>query len=103
MSYRAFKRLLGETSLERKCRFLFGAAGLLLITASFYFYAYQTEHLAYDQIATACRLLVMPSVEDYHLERWLDDGKGKLGKFRQARLEAAKLMEERTGRHQYRL
>ena len=25
MSYRAFKRLLGETSLERKCRFLFGA------------------------------------------------------------------------------
>ena len=26
MSYRAFKRLLGETSLERKCRFLFGTA-----------------------------------------------------------------------------
>ena len=32
MSYRAFKRLLGETSLERKCRFLFGAGTLLLIT-----------------------------------------------------------------------
>ena len=29
MSYRAFKRLLGETSLERKCRFLFGAFILL--------------------------------------------------------------------------
>ena len=58
MSYRAFKRLLGETSLERKCRFLFGAFILLLITASFWLYARQTEHLAYDQIRTACRLLV---------------------------------------------
>ena len=32
MSYRTIKRLLGETSLERKCRFLFGGALLLLIT-----------------------------------------------------------------------
>ena len=44
MSYRAFKRLLGETSLERKCRFLFGAFILLLITSSFWLYARQTEH-----------------------------------------------------------
>src|SRR5947207_13408941 len=58
MSYRAFKRLLGETSLERKCRFFFGAFILLLITGSFWLYARQTEHLAYDQIPTACRLLV---------------------------------------------
>ncbi len=58
MSYRAFKRLLGETSLERKCRFLFGAFILLLITASFWLYARQTEYLAYDQITTTCRLLV---------------------------------------------
>src|SRR3954470_18339877 len=58
MSYRAFKRLLGETSLERKCRFLFGGFILLLITGSFWLYARQTEHLAYDQITTACRLLV---------------------------------------------
>ena len=36
MSYRAFKRLLGETSLERKCRFLFGAFILLLIAGSFW-------------------------------------------------------------------
>src|SRR5688572_8559427 len=57
MSYRAFKRLLGETSLERKCRFLFGAGILLLITLSFWFYAYQTEYLAYDQATTTCRLL----------------------------------------------
>lgn len=45
MSYRAFKHLLGETSLERKCRFLFGGFIVLLITASFFLYARQTEGL----------------------------------------------------------
>src|SRR5436305_11956221 len=63
MSYRAFKRLLGETSLERKCRFLFGAFILLLITGSFWLYARQTEHLAYAQIETTCRLLVIQIVD----------------------------------------
>ena len=63
MSYRAFKRLLGETSLERKCRFLFGGFILLLISASFSLYAYQTEHLAYEQIPTTCRLLVNQIVD----------------------------------------
>src|SRR3954468_24480914 len=58
MSYRALKRLLGETSLERKCRFLFGGFILLLISGSFWLYAWQTETLAYRQIPTACRLLV---------------------------------------------
>jgi signal transduction histidine kinase len=57
MSYRAFKHLLGETSLERKCRFLLGAVALLLITASFWWYAGQTEHLAYEQTRTTGRLL----------------------------------------------
>ncbi len=37
MSYQSFKRVMGETSLERKCRFLFGACLLLLITGSFLF------------------------------------------------------------------
>ena len=63
MSYRAFKRLLGETSLERKCRFLFGAFILLLITSSFWLYARQTESLAYDQLTTTCRLLVIQIVD----------------------------------------
>ncbi len=63
MSYKAFKRLLGETSLERKCRFLFSGFILLLISASFSLYAYQTEHLAYEQIPTTCRLLVKQIVD----------------------------------------
>ncbi|MCI0682924.1 MAG: ATP-binding protein [Gemmataceae bacterium] len=66
MSYRAFKRLLGETSLERKCRFLFGAGILLLITLSFWFYAYQTEDLAYGQATVTCRLLVAPILAQEH-------------------------------------
>jgi signal transduction histidine kinase len=75
MSYRAFKRLLGETSLERKCRFLFGAGILVLITASFWFYASQTEHLAKNQTTTTCRLLIYPCIAKEHLgklgsERW---------------------------------
>jgi signal transduction histidine kinase len=48
MSYRSIKRLLGETSLERKCRFLFGAATLLLISGSLGWYAWNTEDLVAD-------------------------------------------------------
>lgn len=68
MSYRAFKHLLGETSLERKCRFLFGAGTLLLITGSFWLYAFQTESLAYKQIESTGRLLVNPIILGLHLE-----------------------------------
>jgi signal transduction histidine kinase len=63
MSYRAFKRLIGETNLERKCRWLFGGCILVLLTGSFYLYHKQTESLAYDQIKTACRVLVNEIVE----------------------------------------
>src|SRR5579884_1533937 len=67
MSYRAFKRLLGEYRLERKCRFLFGFFIVLLLTGSFWLYAWQTESLAYDQIKTACRLTVVNEIVSRHL------------------------------------
>jgi len=66
MSYRAFKHLLGETSLERKCRFLLGGGILGLITASFWWFAFQTEHLAYNQTLTTGRLLINPIVAKEH-------------------------------------
>jgi signal transduction histidine kinase len=69
MSYRAFKRLLGETSLERKCRFLFGAGILVLITTSFGLYASRTEHLAYEQTMPMGRLLVNWLITRQHLQR----------------------------------
>src|SRR5438105_12855994 len=73
MSYRALKRLLGETSLERKCRFLFGAFILLLISSSFWLYAHQTEDLAYEQIPTACRLLVHPILAKKHADKGIQE------------------------------
>src|SRR5947209_13682459 len=67
MSYRAFKRLLGETSLERKCRFLFGIGVLVLLTLSLWLYAYLTESLAYAQAIETCRMLVAPALMEKHL------------------------------------
>ncbi len=58
MSYRSIKRVLGETSLERKCRLLFGACLFLLITASFWLYSFQTEWIVNDQNRNTGRLLV---------------------------------------------
>ena len=73
MSYRAFKRLLGETSLERKCRFLFGAGTLLLITTIFWWYARRTEALAYEQTATTCRLLTYHILRQAHQRNLFDN------------------------------
>src|SRR5579884_2118699 len=67
MSYRAFKRLLGESRLERKWRFLFGLFIVLLLTGSFWLFQRQTESLAYDQIKTACRLTVVNEIAGLHL------------------------------------
>ncbi|MGA2062048.1 MAG: ATP-binding protein [Thermoguttaceae bacterium] len=58
MSYKSLKRALGETSLERKCRFLFGACLLLLITASFWSYGILTERVVYEQNQIRGQLLV---------------------------------------------
>ena len=69
MSYRAFKRLLGETSLERKCRWLLGAGVLLLMTGSFWVYAKQTEDLAYGQLETTGRALLPSVVAQAHVGR----------------------------------
>jgi signal transduction histidine kinase len=69
MSYRAFKRLLGENSLERKCRFLFGIGILVLISASFYLYAWKTEGLAYEQTGPMGRLLVDWLIANHHIQR----------------------------------
>lgn len=49
MSYRSLKRIVGETSLERKCRILFGACLFVLISGSFLAYSRQTELLVERQ------------------------------------------------------
>src|SRR5262245_66065244 len=78
MSYRAFKRLLGETSLERKCHLLFGTCSLLLITASFFWYARQTEELVYEQSKTTGRLGIPSALAWLHLKHVRNEpGPGK--------------------------
>jgi two-component system sensor histidine kinase BarA len=48
MSYRTFKRVLGETSLERKCRWWFGISLAVLLTLSFTWYGRRTDEIVYD-------------------------------------------------------
>ncbi len=101
MSYRAFKRLLGETSLERKFRFLFGAGIMVLISLSFWLYAYQTEHLAYDQAVTTCRLLVTPILGDYHLPRLPGDKKVGDAMHKSLSQLESKMLENKVGVEHY--
>jgi len=49
MSYRTFKRTLGETNLERKCRLLFGTCLLPLIVGTFWWYGTETDKLVVEQ------------------------------------------------------
>jgi signal transduction histidine kinase len=58
MSYRSLKRVLGETSLERKFLVLFGASLLFLIAGSFYWYGRNTEELVYEASRETARSLV---------------------------------------------
>src|SRR5829696_8803228 len=74
MSYRSFKRVLGETSLERKCRFLFGACLLSLITASFWWYSSQTEVQVYEASQRSGRGLVDMAMLGKH---WQWDSKSR--------------------------
>jgi signal transduction histidine kinase len=49
MSYRTFKRVLGETNLERKCRWWFGISLIVLLTLSFTWYGSRTDRLVYER------------------------------------------------------
>lgn len=68
MSYRTLKRLLGETSLERKCRLLFGGGLLVLISGSFYFYSTQTQKIISEQNNEVARNLVTTAIVAKHAE-----------------------------------
>ncbi len=79
MSYRSLKRVLGESSLERKCRFLFGACLLTLITGSFWWYGRSTEELVYQASRESARGLVETIIVMHHWKYWQkkeDDSSG---------------------------
>ncbi len=75
MSYRGIKRILGETSLECKCRFLFGGGLMLLITVSFYSYAKLNLRLVREQTRERARLLVAPNLLAHHAGKSEQDPK----------------------------
>jgi two-component system, NarL family, sensor histidine kinase BarA len=66
VSYRSFKHLLGETSLERKCRFMFGLGILVLVSGSFFIYGQKTEKIVLLQTTQTARMLVNPTLKDLH-------------------------------------
>ena len=66
ISYRALKKIVGETSLERKCRFLFGFALLILITGSFWLYDFSTRRLIDSQQVLAANSLVDRILQLHH-------------------------------------
>lgn len=66
MSYRTFKKALGETNLERKCRWLFGACLLPLIMGSFWWYGSQTDKIVLKQNRFVGEALVDLSMMQEH-------------------------------------
>jgi two-component system sensor histidine kinase BarA len=68
MSYRTFKHLLGETSLERKCRFIFGGGLFVLVSLSFSWYGHKTESLVAGQTQGNARRLVPEMIYKLHAE-----------------------------------
>ncbi|NOY42349.1 MAG: HAMP domain-containing protein [Planctomycetes bacterium] len=68
MSYRTFKKALGETNLERKCRFLFGACLLPLIAGSFWWYGSRTDKIVIENNRPLAELAVNFAMFEAHQE-----------------------------------
>jgi len=68
MAYRTLSDILGATSLERKCRFLFGFCLFVLIAGSFWWYGSSTERLVYATTRSAGRYLVDAIMLEEHAQ-----------------------------------
>lgn len=66
MSYRSIRDILGETSLERKVRFLFGFCLFALITLSFWWYGSRSEQLVYSSSRATGRHVVDAVMLQHH-------------------------------------
>lgn len=97
MSYRAYKKLFGETALELKSRLALAIGVPLLLGISFYVYARQTEGLAYDQLTHTGRTLVVPILTRSHVRGELLAG---LDEFQQ---QAEKSWPEKLKGYQYQI
>ncbi len=68
MSYRTFKRVLGETSLERKCRWWFGISLAVMLLISFTWYQRETDKQVERSTQELARELVRAGLLEIHLE-----------------------------------
>lgn len=92
MSYRSLRDILGETSLERKVRFLFGLCLFVLIAGSFWWYGNRTEQLVYSSSRATGRHVVDAIVLQYH---W------KMLENEQATSSTIEGLEKRLAREKY--
>ena len=79
MSYRSFKRVLGESNLERKILLLFASCLFFLITGSFWWYGLRTEKLVHERNQKAGRDFVDSSMLKYHWTIWHSSRSGEEG------------------------
>ncbi len=70
MSYHSVKRVLGETNLERKCRFLFGIALVCLISGTFYWVWQTSTQLIYKRDQITGRDAVDSAMLIHHWHEW---------------------------------
>jgi len=75
LSYRTVKRTLGESNLERKCRWLFGTCLLVLISASFWLYGSETNKIVYDMNRFVGEVLVDQAMFEEHINAFHPEGK----------------------------
>ena len=68
MSYRGFKRVLGETNLERKCRWWFGVTLGVLLFLSFYFSGQRLRGIVYESNQKLGPELVRAAWLEQHLD-----------------------------------
>ena len=57
---------MGETSLERKCRFIFGGGLFALVSLSFWWYGQKTESLVAGQTLGNARRLAPEIIYKFH-------------------------------------
>ena len=73
MSYRGFKRAIGESSLERKCRLLFGTCLLPLIAGSFWWYGNLMNQLVEERTRFTGEALAKAVLVEAHFKKQESD------------------------------
>ncbi len=74
MSYKSFKKVLGESHLERKLLVLFGICVIGLMAASFWLYGTQTEKLLHQQNRQRADTLLNMRLLQIHWSEIKEDG-----------------------------